>query len=276
MLALDQLQRQMCSAIRGRQEPELLGLITGDGIEPEARLRIYRNHLTLTLTRALEATYPVVCRLVDERFFAYAAHEYLRESLPSQPSLTEYGESFPDFLVRFPACRDLVYLPDVARLEWAVNLALHARDAQPLDRSALAATNPVLTLHPSLRLVASRWPIERIWHANQPESDPDTIINLDSGGIRLMVYRHGDRVVISGIRESTYAFLEAIFQGARLVEAIEAGKRAASVFDLAGELEFLFETGLIVHPASATAPRDRAGAGAMIAYGCDNVARTDI
>jgi hypothetical protein len=32
--------------------------------------------------RVLEDTFPVVCRLVDKRFFAYAAHEYLREHPP--------------------------------------------------------------------------------------------------------------------------------------------------------------------------------------------------
>src|SRR5271166_3198172 len=214
MLALDRLQRRMCSAIRGRPEPELLDLIADDGIEPEARLRIYRNHLMLTLTRALEAAYPVVCRLVDERFFAYAVHEYLRETLPLQPCLTEYGGSFPDFLANFPACRDLVYLPDVARLEWAVNLALHADDAEPAERSALAAADPVLSLQPSLQLVASQWPIERIWHANQPEGDPETTIDLDAGGTRLLVYRSGDRVIIRSIEESTFAFLDAISRGA--------------------------------------------------------------
>src|SRR5713226_3580259 len=135
MLTLDQLQSRMCSAVRGRYEPKLISLIESEGTAPEVRLRIYRNHANLTLTEALKATYPVVCRLVDERFFAYAAHEYVGATLPSGPCLSEYGASFPDFLATFPACRNLVFLSDVARLEWAFNLALHAAEAKPLGRS---------------------------------------------------------------------------------------------------------------------------------------------
>jgi hypothetical protein len=244
---LDRLQRLMCSAIGGWHEPELLALIEGGGLQPEARLRIYRNHAILTLTEALKATFPVVCRLVDERFFCYAAHEYIGESLPSRPCLAEYGDTFPDFLANFPACRELVYLADVARLEWAVNLALHAEAAEPADRSILRSSDPALTLDPSLHLVASQWPIERIWRANQPGGgDGDEVINLDAGGAWLLVFRRSDRVVINGIEESAHAFLHAIARGARLAEATIAGRRVAPAFDSTATLDFLFEEGLIV------------------------------
>jgi hypothetical protein len=254
MHTLDQLQSLMSSALRGGDALDLLALIEGDGVPPEARLRIYRNHLTVTLTEALEATFPVVCRLVDQRFFAYAAHEYLAATLPSRPCLAEYGESFPDFLVSFPACRNLVYLADVARLEWAINLALHAEEARPLDRPASSLSDLVVRLHPSSQLVASQWPIERIWYANQPEGNPNTVIELDSGGTRLQVYRRGDRVVIRGIEQSTYAFLSALAHGAQVKEAIDAGKHFAATFDPTADLDFLFEEGLVVQPASATSP----------------------
>jgi Putative DNA-binding domain len=66
------------------------------------RLQIYRNHAILTLTGALKATFPVVCRLMDERFFRYAAREYIRESLPSRPSaLPSMTGAFPISSRRF-------------------------------------------------------------------------------------------------------------------------------------------------------------------------------
>ena len=247
MPALDRLQLLMCSAIHGRHEPELLALIEQDGLQPEVRLQIYRNHAILTLTEALKATFPVVCRLVDQRFFCYAAHEYICESLPSRPCLAEYGESFPDFLATFPACRELVYLADVARLEWAINRALHTAATDAADRWAWRSTDPSLTLHPSLQLVQSQWPIERIWRVNQPDGDNDEVIDLDTGGARLLVFRRGDRVIISGIDESDYAFLDAIVRGARLTEATRAGRRVAPWFDSAATLDFLFTEGLIVN-----------------------------
>src|SRR6266403_1205342 len=104
----------------------IVSAIMGDGLDPAARLNIHRNHYISSLGEALKATYPVACRLVDERFFAYAASEYIKISPPRRVCLFEYGEGFPDFLAAFPACASLVYLADVARLEWLINAALHA------------------------------------------------------------------------------------------------------------------------------------------------------
>lgn len=262
MPTLDCVQSRMCSTIRGHEEAELLGLIEGGGIDPQAGLRIYRNYAFFTLIDALKATYPVTCRLVDERFFAYAAHEYVRETVPTTPCLADYGESFADFLAAFPPCRELVYLPDVARLEWAVKAALRAEPAPALPRSALTgspeqdAPNLVLTLQPSLRLVESRWPIDRIWRANQADADPDATIDLDAAGARLKVYRQGDRVVIEGIEASVYAFLQAVARGAQLEDAAAAASGIDLMFDLPATLQVLIDDGLIVDRHAAPAVTD--------------------
>src|SRR5262245_48231207 len=169
-----ELERDFAAALLGGPEAAILGEIAGDGLEPAARLAIYRHHVLATLTDALAATFPVVVRLVDARFFAYAADAYIRRHPPAGPCLFEYGESLPDFLATFPACRHLEYLPDLARLEWAMNHALHAEDAVALDPRWLARVPAEalgrlrLRLHPSARLVASPWPVDAIWRANQP------------------------------------------------------------------------------------------------------------
>jgi hypothetical protein len=76
--------------------------IEPDGLASRARLEIYRHHVRTSLTSVLEATFPVICRLVDRRFFAYAADTYLRAHPPTGPCLFEYGDGFPDFLAAFP------------------------------------------------------------------------------------------------------------------------------------------------------------------------------
>jgi hypothetical protein len=73
-----ELQMQLRRAVLGGDAAEIAALIRGDGLDPAARLGIYRNHAFATLGAVLQGTFPVVCRLVDKRFFAYAAHEYLR------------------------------------------------------------------------------------------------------------------------------------------------------------------------------------------------------
>jgi len=250
--SLEELQRDICDAICGGDEARPPDLVSGDGMDPSARLRIYRNHAVITLTDALKATYPVTCRLVSDGFFAYAAHEFIREYMPQTPSLAEYGGTFPNFLAQFPPCRDLAYLADVGRLEWAINEAFHAPSAAAIARGDLStvsageASRLVLWLHPSLRLLESRWPIERIWHANQADDAADLSIELDSGAVRLQVHRRGDRAVVKSLTECEFAFLRALADGNSLGDSADAALRIDLLFDLTVALGTLLEEGGVV------------------------------
>ncbi|HXP74475.1 MAG TPA: DNA-binding domain-containing protein [Stellaceae bacterium] len=251
MPSLEELQKDICDAICVGDDTRVSELIAGDGMDPASRLRIYRNHAVITLTDALKATYPVVCRLVSDRFFAYAAHEFIREHLPEQPNLAEYGAEFPGFLAQFPPCHDLGYIADIARLEWAINQALHADNVAAIARGDLSgissadAPRLVLTMHPGLRLVESRWPVERIWRANQADGDPDLSIDLDSGGVRLQVHRRGDRVMLKSLSPCEFAFLQALARGDSLADAADIALRLDLLFDLAAALGTILEDGIV-------------------------------
>ena len=110
MPALHDLQSAFMQTMFGADNPTLLQAVVGDGLPPAARLQIYQHHVLTTLTDALQATFPVICRLVDARFFRYAADAYLRQHPPTAPCLFECGQHFPAFLATFPPCRHLAYL----------------------------------------------------------------------------------------------------------------------------------------------------------------------
>ncbi|HSB42688.1 MAG TPA: DNA-binding domain-containing protein [Methylomirabilota bacterium] len=251
MTSLRELQRDVRRALLGRGDSAATPWVASDGLEAPARLAIYRHHVLTTLTAALQATFPVVCRLVHERFFAYAADRYIRREPPSGPCLFEYGATFPAFLATFPACRSLPYLGDVARLEWALNHALHAPDHVPLDLGALQARTgevtgeSVLGLDPSLSLVASRWPIDRIWHANQPGADTGATVELGAGRAWLEVRRVGEVVGFRNLEAATFAFRRTLAEGRRLGEAVDQAVAADGNFDLAGALGALVREGLL-------------------------------
>jgi len=159
---LREIEAGLTQALLGGDESPAAAAVLGDGLEPGARLQLYRHHVFTTLTATLQGTYPVVCQLVDARFFAYAADQYIRRHPPTGPCLFEYGASFPDFLGQFEPSRPLRYIPDVGRLEWAVHTALHADDAVPVDPARLRGLPedelPKLTfrLEPSLTFLNSR------------------------------------------------------------------------------------------------------------------------
>ncbi len=226
--------------------------VLGDGLVPEARIALYRHHVLTTLTDVLKAAYPVICRLVDERFFAYAADCYIRQQPPTGPCLFEYGASFPRFLAEFPPCYAFVYLPDVAWLEWAMHAAWYAEDTVPLERERLRGFAPddlaglTFAFDPSVSYVHSPWPIERIWRANQPDADPDEMVSLDAGATYLEVRRLDDEATFGSLARGTFAFRVTLAEHRPLAEAFAAALTADPNFDLAAALQALFAEGLVV------------------------------
>ena len=252
MPALAELQRAIRDALLGGNAGCAADAILGDGLSPEARLQIYGHHVLTTLTVALESTYPVVCRLVDRRFFAYAADSYIRANPPSGPCLFEYGESFAGFLADFPACRAQRYLPDVARLEWALNVAAHADDAHAVDPSRLtdvaADDMPRLTfqLDPSVSLLASAWPVDRIWRLNQDDAPAGVEVDLDAGGVDLEIRRQGGAVSMRALDPAAYALRDALARGRTLEAAADAALAVDAAFDLSRALHELIEDRILV------------------------------
>jgi hypothetical protein len=234
---------------------EAVGLddvVLADGLSAAARLRLYRHHVLTTLTEALRGAYPVVARLVGDGFFAYAADRYVRDEPPAGPCLFEYGSTFPAFLAAFPPARSLEYLPDVARLEWALQAARHAHEPPALDAEPLRGVPPAdaarltLRLHPALSLLRSSWPIDRIWRANQPGADPDATVDLAAGGVWLEVRRLEDEPAFRPLDPAVYAFRAALAEGRPLGAAAEAALAADPAFDLTLALHELFRDGLAV------------------------------
>ena len=245
-----ELQMRIRHAVLGGDAGEIVAAIRGDGVAPGARLGIYRNHAFATLGEALKATFPVVCRLVNARFFAYAAHEYLREHPPHARCLVEYGADFADFLAGFEPCRSVPYLPDVARLEWALNIAATVREATAMAAEELAAVPGdqaayvALRLQSSLSYIASPWPIDAIWQANQQEEVPP--VDLAGGGAHLEIRRAGNAVAWRRLDAGTFAFRTALADGLVLAAAMEAATMIDPAFDLTTALRHVFTEGLAV------------------------------
>ena len=252
MPSLRETQTAFAHALLGGDSDGPRAAIAGDGLAPAARLAVYRHHVAATLTDALKDAFPVVCRLVDERFFAYAADRFIAAHPPSSPCLFEFGALFPDFLASFEPCGHLQYLPDVSRLEWAMTHAQNADDATPLDPRMLSSLAPdeitalILRLDPSITLVHSRWPVDRIWRANQPGADANTVVDLDEGSVCLEVRRAGDNVVFRACPPAAHALRCALHDGSTLGTAADAALAIDPGFDLAAAIRDLISDDVLV------------------------------
>ena len=251
MCALRETQAAWRAALLGDNGAAAWNAIVGDGLAPEARLGIYRHHVATSLTELLQSIYPVVCRLLDPRFFGYAADRFISAHPPAGPCLFEYGAGLADFLANFAPCRKLAWLPDVARLEWAMHRAYFADDATTLDPRALATipaddlADVCLRLDPSLSVLASPFAIDDIWRANQPGM-PETVVAAHTGAVTLEVRRHRDDVVVRRVDGADGALRSALHAGTTLAEAAEHALAANPAFDLVVGVQELFRDDLVV------------------------------
>ena len=145
----------------------------------------------------------------------------------------------------FEPAADLVYLADVARLEWAWHEAYHAAEGEPLavrafdDVPAHRQGGLCLRLHPSGRFVRSPYPVHRIWEFNQAGCDASRTIDLDDGGAHLLVIRPDAHVEVRILPVAVFAFLRALDDCRPLAAAAEAAREVDPDFDAATTLDRL-------------------------------------
>jgi Putative DNA-binding domain len=243
MPTLLELQRSIFTAVISQKSDEAAHFIVGDGIAPDERLNIYRNTFLASLTSTLRISFPAVHRLVGAEFFDGAAQCFIEAEPPQSADLYLYGAGFADFLTRFPPVASLAYLADVARLEWAVNCALHALDVPPLASECFAAvahadpTHLVLVPHPSLTMLRAEYPFDAIWRAVLAEDDRAlSAIDLAAGPCWLLVERNAEGVAVSRIKESEWRFTSSLCAGETFATASDRAENVDVPLLFAGHL----------------------------------------
>lgn len=251
MPALADVQTRIRDAILGADAAALRGIVADDRLGHAARLNVYRNNTTILLTEALAANFPIVQTLVGEDFFAHVARAFIRTRPPRTPCLFEYGADFAAFLETVPGAEPLVYLPDTARLEWAVNEALHAAHAPALDAQSLDRTQPedyaalTFTAHPAARIVSSPYPIHAIWAIHQPDAKTDAGVDLDQGGEAVLITRPGADVRIERLGPGEDMFLTRLMAGDALGDAFAHVQGLEPGFDGAQALTTVLNSGAL-------------------------------
>lgn len=235
--ALGDLQAAFAAHLAGADRTDLLAVVAGDTIPAAARLGVYRHHVHESLGLALAATFPTVHALVGADFFRRLASDFIAQSLPTQPVLAEYGGGLGAFISGYAPADGLPYLSDVARLDWALNLAFHAPEGERLTAADLAAVaverlpSMSVKLASGTDLISSRYPVDRIWQASQPGA-PSGTVDLGSGDCHLLVMRRADDAAFASLSAGEAAFMSALDEGGSLERGAGAALEADPAFDL--------------------------------------------
>jgi hypothetical protein len=221
------VQQAMRASLLDRDDTAAASMLAV-GVGPD-RLNIYRNTFVAGLTRTLRLAYPAVAALVGADFFDGAAGIFIAHCPPRMAWLDEYGAEFPAFLQEFEPAASLAYLPDVARLEWAVNRAIHAQDIAPLDLARLGALPPEdharirFVPHPSVTVLRADYPVDAVWRAVLDGDDEALVaIDIDAGPVHLLVERRDNGVEVTRLAAPPWRFAADLCAGRPLEQACEA------------------------------------------------------
>ena len=252
MPSLRDLQQQFLSSLLADSAGACSELILARGIEPPARIGIYRNNAREGFVKALTATFPVIAQLAGEDWFRQTALAYMRAHPSVSGNLHYVGRDFATFLDHRLATSRFNYFADVARLEWAYQEVLVAADHPSFDLAALGGIAPEdygalrFDAHPALRLVTSPYPLLAIWQAHKGSTESPVPVHLDAGPSRLLIIRPEDHVELRELPASDFALLDAFARGATFEAAADAALDTDSAVDLSASLTRIVTLGAFV------------------------------
>ncbi|MGB0720048.1 MAG: putative DNA-binding domain-containing protein [Bdellovibrionales bacterium] len=216
---------------------DLASVFESGDIALPARLKVYRNNIVGSLTDIMAAGFPALEKLVGKDFFETAARSFILKNPPQSGCLTFYGQGFAEFLAAFAPAASLPYLPDIARLEIALNDSYYAADDRPLRAEDLAAIAPedlgntVLALRDSVKLLQSPYPVCAIYDFALAD-DPQGTLDINSGGESVMVSRPHLETQIAPLAHDEFVMLSA------LAQSIPLGEAAANVLGRYPDFDF--------------------------------------
>ena len=211
MAELAALQAQIAEALLTGGFSELEGRLHPGLIGAADALSVHRDTAIGGLVNALKLSFPTVVALVGEDFFDQAALAFVLDAPPTRAWLTGYGEGFAAFIEAYEPARELPYLADVARFDFAVDQM--AGSAAGEDGPSLDLGETVLTLDASLRLVDLDYPADAIRDALDEDEERLAQIDMRRRRRTLALWRLPDGVSLRPLSPVSAAFVTAMLDG---------------------------------------------------------------
>ena len=227
-------QQMLLRALLGDARPGVVAGWLRDGPRVDAGLAAYRANAGALAERALAAAYPTVQQLLGEDSFAALARGLWRRHPPLAGDIALWGAALPAFIADAESLASEPFLPDLARLEWAVHEAERAADAvAPRGLELLADADPAalrLCLAPGTAIVSSAHPVATIWHAHRSRAgdrfDAVRAAFAADVGEQVLVARQGWKATVTALAADEARCTTALLAGHSLAAALqEAGAR---------------------------------------------------
>jgi hypothetical protein len=223
---------------------------SGVGTSAQRGLQAYQRNGHVLAERALRAAYPVLAHLLGVANFEELARAHWHAQPPQCGDIGEWGGHLSEFIANSVQLREVPYLPDVARAEWALHRCALARDqAADLTTLALLTTEDpqtlTLSLAPGVTTLGSAWPLASLLlaHLKNSPSLAELAQQLQSGVAQdIVLWRAGFQPQLRQALPGEPVLLRALQDGV----ALEPAVGAATGLDFSEWLALAVQTGLVL------------------------------
>lgn len=186
------------------------------------RIDIYRQGYHARLIECLVDDYPVLQHALGEQAFEALCRGYIAQHPSRAPSLNYFGRHMSDFC-RSQALENPLFCSDLAALEWAIVLGIHAPTAPSIGFEDLGQVPPErwprarFTVNPSLKIVRVQYPVNAYLQAFRNDAE----LHVPGPGAgAVAVYRTGRSVWRLELELPMVTLVESLAQGATLEAAL--------------------------------------------------------
>ncbi len=252
MSTIKQIQKDFYARVLDHKDRAIIQHIRKNQIAPEFRFKVYRNTILQNLSKALAITFPAIWKLVGQECADSLALAFVRKemNLPETGCLDDWGSKFPEFLQTMNAVAHLVYLKDVAQLEWLKHLSYGAPDYQSLNPLTLQKTldsrqdKLSVLFNPTVFLYSSPFFLKDIFDLVEHPAEKGTI-DLQFIPCYAVISRQHHEVLTHWVSQEMFDFLNHIKKRFTVTQSYEYMLQANPAFNLSTALQFLLKHELL-------------------------------
>ena len=208
-----------------QSNPEILkSVIPISDLTPEQCIEIYRRGYFARLTESLGETFEATWWVLGDDAFFELCQSFIHANPSRVYDLSDYGQSFPEFLESNSLANGLPFAGDLARFEWSFKEVFHSPNIFPngVDWAKVVAEPGahLFRISSSAHLFESKYAVYDIWKMRASSADALTLdIHQKS---RLLVFKHQSQVMVRNLEKDEFCLLDNLSNGASLENSIEA------------------------------------------------------
>ena len=193
--------------------------------DPHNGLKVYRGNLVFGLIGAMQESYVFTKVLLGEDNFNFFCREFLYQNPSQNSDLIQYGGGFGELLSTREELKSLAFIPDVARLEWALERAFYSQEEPSFSGDITQSwQNALPVFKKAVQLIKTQYKIHEAWLAFTDKGEEGISLEMfKKEPENLVVWADKGRPRVTPVNGTLAACIDGVLQGKDVSMMIQSG-----------------------------------------------------